>query len=56
MSFTSMLSQYVLKFLYNKRSWKDMWNGFVLHHIRYKKDSVCNYMYINKYWAEFQRC
>ena len=28
-----MLSQYVLKFLYNKRSWKDMWNGFVLHHI-----------------------
>ena len=31
-----------------------MWNGFVLY--TYKKDSVCNYMYIDKYLAEFQRC
>ena len=33
-----------------------LWTGFVLHHIRYKKDSVYNYVYIGKYMAEFQKC
>ena len=36
-----------------------LWTGFVLHHIRFKKDSVCNYMYTDKYLPEclsFQTC